>query len=444
MGNAFAESGMPPQWSNYYPHPVQNMTSEEIPAYGVMRVSGCTSAGDRTIYEVSKPNGSATLHFLNGPVAIAANGYGIATNRFPSLAAYSGTPAYGEEWGPVNNSWLIETGGSGLFIVGGAASGYVRVADKLAANSEPLRIARALVDEASHVSAAATTFQVDNVVPEGSSLDPVAGNMATELTVSKGGANGLKESLRDNQPVYIFYNGTNWELLLSERPRRIRGKAVGAYGASGTFPIDDIEVLESGTDPRTDTTSATEQVTVTNVPTNSYADNARVDAAWNASDGIWEALPVAQDGEDGASGMFICTLASPLAAGTLASPTQTNVTVYSIGENFATASEGTRAVGNHLPWSLPAGDYYCAKTWDDPIDASSDEFTILGRGPTPTSIALDINSGNLRVQLTLSSGTVLSGTLALTCSSLVSAVNCVDGEIVETTVNRYTLGTCTP
>ena len=100
-----------------------------------------------------------------------------------------------------------------------------------------------------------------------------------------------KENIPAGAYVTAIYNlsQTRWEVVAVERFRAIRG---AWYSGTSTLTINNIVALDSGLDPRTDTTSTTETVTVTNVPGDTYSSGDKVYADYNAKDGIWEARPV--------------------------------------------------------------------------------------------------------------------------------------------------------
>jgi hypothetical protein len=97
-----------------------------------MRVTGAaTVAAGVVLVTVAKPTtATARSHLVNGPVLVAAGGYGAGTFE-PTMALYnsgSGTPAVGEIWGPKSGQWSLEKNQPGYAILGGAiTSGTPRV-----------------------------------------------------------------------------------------------------------------------------------------------------------------------------------------------------------------------------------------------------------------------------------------------------------------------------
>lgn len=163
--------------------------------------------------------------------------------------------------------------------------------------TETFRLIRGLVK--GDVTADDATFVIDNVIPLANGIDPVSGNPVTEVTVQNINLpSGSKEAFEDNTPITAIYDGTDWEVLLVERYRSVRGLCVGAKTTSdATFNIDNIEPLESGLDPRTDTTSTAETLTVHNINPSSYADDSNVWADYNTERNRWEARPSGSQGD---------------------------------------------------------------------------------------------------------------------------------------------------
>lgn len=113
--------------------PVYNTTSEEIPAFAAMRISGSrfvatdTDQRGQVVLEVAKANtfGAHADTIINGPRPIAAGGYGTYTAGEIVAALYDtadGTPAANEAWGPRNGVWKLKKNTGGYRIVGGVDS----------------------------------------------------------------------------------------------------------------------------------------------------------------------------------------------------------------------------------------------------------------------------------------------------------------------------------
>lgn len=110
---------------------VLNDTSEEIPPFALLRVTGLEA--DTNAIKVAKPNASSDVTLMvNGPLAIPVGGYGSATEGSPVPIAYnilSGVPVEGEVWGSSAGSWLATKNRTG-YTVRGVASGRVVVASR--------------------------------------------------------------------------------------------------------------------------------------------------------------------------------------------------------------------------------------------------------------------------------------------------------------------------
>lgn len=130
LRNHLAKGSVRRHEANYIPPlPVQfvNNASETAPAYGVMRVTGVNSAGR---VEVAKPNTTLQrLYLVNGHKDVAAGKTGKGTwltefghgkqFKYVLYNTSSGTPAYGECWGPKNGQWSLEKYRYGFTIIGG-------------------------------------------------------------------------------------------------------------------------------------------------------------------------------------------------------------------------------------------------------------------------------------------------------------------------------------
>lgn len=321
---------------------------------------------------------------------------------------------------------------------------------KTSSGTETYRLIRAQVK--GNPAPEDTTFTVDNVIPLAGGLDPVSGNPATEIVVFKNPRGTWHEDLYDNEEVTCAYQpgasvspAADWILLPVERRRSIRGKAYTAYLTSATtIEIDGIHALESGLDPRTDPTDATERVEVSNTAfSQAFADNEDVYADWNCKAGVWEARKKIP-GDAGASGTYVCVLSGNLAAGSIATPATGTATVYSIsGPGGTTTSLGTRTVISHRDYILYASGnaYYCQLTYaaEDPADS---EFTVISDHiPAWLNSQAGYSLGGVQV---FTHGTDAGfDWLTLACQEVVTAVACVDGEVTGTTATYYVIA-CTP
>jgi hypothetical protein len=109
--------------------PVFNTTGETVPPYGVMQIAGASLVGDDTLYHIIKPTGSANAKYvINSPADFPSQGYGFATDLYPADAATIGIAIAGQEWGPIADSWRLAPNGKGFLILGGIVLGLARVA----------------------------------------------------------------------------------------------------------------------------------------------------------------------------------------------------------------------------------------------------------------------------------------------------------------------------
>jgi hypothetical protein len=107
-----------------WPVRVKNSSGETIPPYAVMRVTDWSKSNNEILYTVAKPDSTYRWQYLvNSPIAIGSgsSNEGVATFLgSPNLVYYnSGTPAYGESWGPTASQWYLTQHRPG-FIVQGA------------------------------------------------------------------------------------------------------------------------------------------------------------------------------------------------------------------------------------------------------------------------------------------------------------------------------------
>lgn len=100
-----------------------NDSGEEIPAWGVMRITGIQSGNDAWRLKVGKPNTTiSSFYLVNSATACPASTDGWGTYLWNSghvLYDTSVTPAIGEEWGPQDGTWTIRKNHWGFRIIGG-------------------------------------------------------------------------------------------------------------------------------------------------------------------------------------------------------------------------------------------------------------------------------------------------------------------------------------
>jgi hypothetical protein len=101
----------------------RNDSGETVPRCGVMRVTGNEVIGNRPMFKTVKPDATfSRLYLVNGEreVSSGATGYGnwLHEADYASYNSSSGTPAYGEVWGPKSGQWTLEKYRSGFTIQG--------------------------------------------------------------------------------------------------------------------------------------------------------------------------------------------------------------------------------------------------------------------------------------------------------------------------------------
>lgn len=107
----------------------RNTSGEIIPAYGVMRVTGVELKAGLPIITVAKPSTTFDrLYLVNGSMRVgsASTCRGVGTWLYEGgYALYeSGTPAYGESWGPKDGQWSLAKWRYG-FTIWGATTGSI-------------------------------------------------------------------------------------------------------------------------------------------------------------------------------------------------------------------------------------------------------------------------------------------------------------------------------
>lgn len=101
-----------------------NTTSETIPPFAVMRITGSAEFNGAIRFTVAKPNSTTyDFYLVNGPYAVPAGKDGICTTlKQAGYIAYDsgdGTPALAETWGPESGSWLAHKNQPGFWVTGG-------------------------------------------------------------------------------------------------------------------------------------------------------------------------------------------------------------------------------------------------------------------------------------------------------------------------------------
>lgn len=104
----------------------RNTSGEIIPAYACMRITGAERKAGRVVLTVAKPSTTfQRLYLVNGskPVAAASTAYGYGTylDEGGEVLYESGTPAYGESWGPKASQWSLAKWRYGFTVLGATA-----------------------------------------------------------------------------------------------------------------------------------------------------------------------------------------------------------------------------------------------------------------------------------------------------------------------------------
>lgn len=107
----------------------RNDSSETIPAYGCMRVTGAEEDPntDRKIVVVDKPNSTGGPFLFNGPREVETNKYGQYQDG-PVVDAYytSGTVAAKLTWGPLSDWVIVNNGNPAIQLYGEVETDIVR------------------------------------------------------------------------------------------------------------------------------------------------------------------------------------------------------------------------------------------------------------------------------------------------------------------------------
>lgn len=104
---------------------VKNETSEVIPPYACMQITGVTQVGERTVLTVEKPSNMDGEFLFNSqfeiPVEDTDNSvFGVGWGyRYGMVVMIGDEPTFaGAEFHPVADSWEIEQGGGPFFVYG--------------------------------------------------------------------------------------------------------------------------------------------------------------------------------------------------------------------------------------------------------------------------------------------------------------------------------------
>lgn len=118
--NSFLRSAA--QDKNYAKVPFKNSNAGTAPAFGVLRVTGTTAVDQFNFLTIDQPDSTYRwLYLVNGTEDVPANGYGWGTWLWHGgrVLYGSGTPAYGNEYGPTASAWTLQPNAPGFYIQGG-------------------------------------------------------------------------------------------------------------------------------------------------------------------------------------------------------------------------------------------------------------------------------------------------------------------------------------
>jgi hypothetical protein len=122
--NQRSDLELEPKDRNFGKIPFRNDSGEAVPAYAVMRVTSRATVDGRSIHVIGKPTTTFQRRYLvNGvlEVGIGKRGWGtwLWHADYVLYNSGSGTPAYGEGWGPKSGQWSLEKNYIGFFVEGG-------------------------------------------------------------------------------------------------------------------------------------------------------------------------------------------------------------------------------------------------------------------------------------------------------------------------------------
>lgn len=119
----------------------RNTSGEEIPPYGIMRVTGAELSAGLPVITVAKPSTTfQRLYLVNGPLRVGSGstctGIGTWLNDAGYVLYDTGTPAVGESWGPKASQWSLTKWRYGFTIQGAVdATGLKVVATQAEVNA---------------------------------------------------------------------------------------------------------------------------------------------------------------------------------------------------------------------------------------------------------------------------------------------------------------------
>lgn len=114
----------------------QNKSGATYPAFACGRLNAIlsTSPGSsQPIYELVKPDGEEGVYVVNGPNAVAADAYGVATSITDATlvllddGSTTDAPTFGQTCGPTNARWAATVTGTGLTACGALTNKIMQV-----------------------------------------------------------------------------------------------------------------------------------------------------------------------------------------------------------------------------------------------------------------------------------------------------------------------------
>ncbi len=193
------------EFENLYNIAFRNDSGEQIPAFGVFKVTETIVITDLgQVLKAAKPDtyGSQYIHFVNGPQPVDDTKIGYCANPSqPVFAKYDtgSTPANAELWGP-DSSFDLKPDVGGFQIIGGVISGRVLVVQA------PMIIFLGKTD-ASHDKAAAGTVSV---------WDGTLGSESDSTKNITGVHNHFADLATTKFVVQAWRGGEDWLLIAGE------------------------------------------------------------------------------------------------------------------------------------------------------------------------------------------------------------------------------------
>lgn len=216
-------------------------------------------------------NDSATVAItgasMASPISITTGtAHGYSTGDVVVISGVGGNTA-------ANGTWTIAVTSSTQFTLTGSTGSGTYTSGGTVGYAQPVKVQFLLWD--------GTAFVYDTY---GSELR--IGDRSTQVQVG------------DRLFVTWRTDSQRWEPLTGageEKKRAIRGTW---YSGTTTLQIDNVYLLDSGTDPRSTPGDLTELVEVTNVPGDTYSSGQKVYADWNEDLTRWEARPKGGSGTE--------------------------------------------------------------------------------------------------------------------------------------------------